>query len=56
MNRRGECEGKLGLFTGSNTVTVAKPNNCNRRSHFFMMTVFLWAAVSDLSSKLYTCF
>lgn len=51
MNRRGECEGRFGLFTSSNTVTVAKPNNCNRMSHLFALT-----AVSDLNRKLYICF
>lgn len=48
MNRRGECEGRFGLFTSSNTVTVAKPNNCNRKNHWFALT-----AVSDLNRKLY---
>lgn len=53
MNRRGECEGKFGLFTTSNKVMVAKPNECNRRRHLFMLTVFISSAVSDFNSKLY---
>jgi len=48
MNRRGECEGRFGLFTSSNTVTVARPNNCNRKSHLLALT-----DVSDLNRKFY---